>query len=160
MNTAAGREIAVPSTTVFMNFLKVQFDEMKTGLQNTLKTQQFLCITTDVWSSRAQSYLGMTVHFFDDKFDRESYVLALRELKAKQTYDVLTTEIIKVLNDFEIDVDQVTHIVTDGGSAFCKAFKVYGKSIDHLIERVDCRNDAEEEDVTPFIQYDDGEYFL
>lgn len=124
LNIVGGREISLPSTTSFMNFLKDQFEEMKKKLKQLLDKQNYLCITTDVWSSRAQAYLGMTVHFIDEKFERQSFVLAFRELRQKQTHKVLTSEIVKVLEEYGIIVDKVTHIVSDGGSAFCKAFKV------------------------------------
>lgn len=108
-----------------MKFLKDQYDEMKKRLTILLGKQKYICITTDVWSSRAQSYLGMTVHFINANFERESYVLSFRQLEHKQTYEELTSEIVAVLREYEIVVDKITHIVTDGGSAFCKAFKVF-----------------------------------
>lgn len=133
---------------------------MKTKLVLLLSKQSYLCVTADVWSSRAQSYLGMTVHFINDNFERESFVLALRQMNGRQTNEVLTLEIVKVFKEYGICVDKVTHIVTDGGSAFCKAFKVYGKSVDHLVDNVNAPNMLEgEEDVSPFIQHEDGEYF-
>lgn len=124
LNTVAGREVSLPSNTSFMNFLKNQFDDMRKRLRALLEKQKYICITTDVWSSKAQSYLGMTVHFINERFERESYVLSFRQLKHKQTYEVLTSEIVAVMKEYGIDVDKITHILTDGGSAFCKAFKV------------------------------------
>lgn len=125
LSTAAGRDLSLPSTTLFMKFLKEQYDEMRKRLRLLLDKQKYLCITTDVWSSRAQSYLGMTVHFINENFERESYVLSFRQLHHKQTYKELTSEIVAVLKEYGIVVDKITHIVTDGGSAFCKAFKVF-----------------------------------
>lgn len=161
LNAVAGKKVSIPSTTVFMNFLKTQYDEMKKKLSEKLNKHKYVCITTDVWSSRAQAYLGMTVHFINDDLVRESYVLSFRQLHKKQTNDVLMAEIVKVLADYDIKVEKVTHIVTDGGSAFCKAFKVYGRGSDHLVEEVANEPDAEgEEDVAQFMQYDDGESFF
>lgn len=159
----AGHEVRIPKTGIFMNFMKDQFNLMKTKLTEHLNEQEYLCVTCDVWSSRAQSYLGMSVHFIDDDFERESYVLAFRELKYKQTHVVMAKEIIKVFAEHGIHVEKITNIVTDGGSAFCKAFKVYGKGSDPLIEIVETietndKNDDNDENY-PFIQYDDGEYF-
>lgn len=161
INLVAGRSIQIPSTTTFMNFLKTRYEEMKTSLGQLLSKRRYLCVTADVWSSRSQSYLGMTVHFLNESFERESFVLAFRQLTTRQTYAVLASEILKVFNEYSILVDRVTHIVTDGGSAFCKAFKIFGKSVDHLIDRANTSDDVDdmEQNMSPFIQYEDGEYF-
>lgn len=130
---------------------------MKEKLTNLLKTQKYLCITADVWSSRAQAYLGMTVHFINEQFQLESFVLAFRRLNKKQTHNYLTSEIRKVLGEFGISVQKITHIVTDGGSAFCKAFKVYGRSVDHLIDRSDVPVDDEDGE-DGFMRNENGEH--
>lgn len=91
-----------------MNFIDEQFNVMKLKLTDALKRQDHICVTCDVWSSRAQSYLGMTVHFLNANFERESFMLAFREMKHKQTHDVLAREIIKVFSDYGINVEKVT----------------------------------------------------
>lgn len=61
---------------------------------------------------------------------------------------------------------KVTNIVTDGGSAFCKAFKLFGKSVDTLVEPVQISNEDNaieneaDPNELPFIQHEDGEPFL
>lgn len=69
MNTVAGKSIALPSTTTFMKFLKEVFDEMKKKLIDLLIRQDYICVTCDVWSSHAQAFLGMTVHFIDENYE-------------------------------------------------------------------------------------------
>lgn len=118
-----------------MQFLKNRYDEMKAKLTVILGKQEYICITCDVWSSRAEAFLGMTVHFINDEYELESFILAFRQLKQRQTHDVMAIEISKVLTEFEIIVGKITHIVTDGGSAFGKAFKVFGKGSDPLVEK-------------------------
>lgn len=141
-----------------MNYLKQQYDETKKKMMLILNKQRYLCITADVWSSRAQAYLGMTVHYINDDFIQKSFVLSFRRMEKRQTNQILTAEIVKVLNDFGISVDKITHIVTDGGSAFCKAFKVYGRCADQLVEYNDPSN-QDEDGIAPFIRNDDGEHF-
>lgn len=170
VTTLSGRAIRIPSSSSFINLLSKRFENMKMALIDLLAEQNQICITCDVWSSRAQSYLGMTVHFLNDEFERQSYVLAFRELKCKQTNDVLARVISDVLNDFNITIDKVTHIITDGCAAFCKAFKVFGTGSDPLIDFIDFENcdddeniaentNLNERDAMPFIQYEDGEVF-
>lgn len=156
----------MPSTGYFMKSLSANFDTMISALKNTLLNQEFVCITCDVWTCRAQAYIGMTVHFLTDDFERKSFVLAFRQLKGRQTNVELSTEIARVLNEFSLSKDKVTHIVTDGCSAFTKGFKRYG-SCDEMaalfedIPNEDIVEDIESntEDDAPFMQNEDGEFF-
>lgn len=134
--------------------------------------QKYVCVTCDVWSSHAQAYLGMTVHFYNDRLQLESYVLAFRQLKERQTHAVMASEILKVFQEYGIEVKKITNIVTDGGSAFGKAFKVYGVGSDPLTEKHHSQNiddvipelmeteDENEAETIPFMQHEDGELFL
>lgn len=160
LELTAGREVIIPSTHEIMNTLNAQYNEIKIRLIERISQQKYVCTTSDIWSSRAQAYFCMTVHFINSEFERESYVLAFRELKYKQTYKEITEIIRQVLREYEIDPDKVTHIITDGGSAFCKAFKMYGKSVDTLVEATQ-RIDENDDDIdrVPFIEIDDGEPF-
>lgn len=86
LETVCGRKILMPSRHKFMATLESRFNEMKSTLREILSKQKYLCVTADVWSSRAQSYLGITVHFLDEMFVRNSYLLALKSLRgAKHT---------------------------------------------------------------------------
>lgn len=94
-------------------------------------------VTADVWSSRAQSYLGMTVHFLNHEFKRESYVLAFKQLHTRQTYKELALAMDQIFDDYNIKKSQIRNIVTDGGSNFCKMFKMYGRSMDATVTTYD-----------------------
>lgn len=148
-----------------MQSLSTRYDQVRTKLVDILKEQKYICITTDVWSSRAQAYLGMTVHYLTSTFERKSFLLAFRSLNEKQTHEVLAAEINKILEEFGLPNYKVTHILTDGGSAFCKAFKRYGNQHDTFVEDIQIEDIITEEptDVVPsmpYIQNEDGEFFL
>lgn len=73
----------------------------------------------------------------------------------------------EILNEFELAKEKITNIVTDGGSAFCKAFKEFGKNNDMLVEAIGLDENDDNEDLsenaalreTPFMQNNDGELF-
>lgn len=169
----------MPSRHKFMSTLDAHFKEVKTELKMLLSKQSHICVTADVWSSRAQSYLGVTVHFINESFDRESYLLGFKQLKQRQTYDVLAKALDEIFKDFGIEKSQITNIITDGGSAFCKMFKKYGDSIDVIclntngeeIELADSENveavddganvaETELDIVQQFMQDENGEEFV
>lgn len=136
---------------------------MKTALKSILADQKFVCTTCDVWSSRTMSFLGITVHYLNERFIRKSYVLAFRFVIGRQSYDVLSKILTDVFKEYGITIEKITHVVTDGGSAFCKAFRIYGTrndEIDSEIENEEMMIDEEEESSQelPFIQAN-GEHF-
>lgn len=170
LETLSRRKVEMPSTKYFMECLKNRYEGVRIKIKNMLDAQTNICLTADVWSSRAQAYLGITVHFITETFERKSFLLAFRQLKGRQTHDVLAAEICKILRDFGIANEKITNIVTDGCSAFCKAFKRFGTQHDPFVEDVVEDNGENEEDETskvdrycnevPFIQNEDGELLV
>lgn len=55
-------------------------------------------------------------------------------MKSKQTHKELSVELRNILSSFENKNEQVTNICTDGGSAFCKAFRIFGNVHDKLVD--------------------------
>lgn len=145
LETVSGRKISMPTRHKHMNTLHFEFIKVKDALRKRLSEQNYLCLTADVWSSRSQSYLGVTVHFLNEKHERESYLLACKQLFTKQTYKELAQAMDEILKDFGIKKSQVTNIVTDGGSSFCKMFKVYGQSIDAVVSTYNNDEENDEE---------------
>lgn len=133
LETVAGRKLDVPTRYKIMTTLDSEYEKMKTCLKEWLEKQIYLCVTADAWTSHAQSYLGVTVHFIDEAFNRRSYLLAFKQMKYRQTYDILGKTVDAIFHDFGITHSQITNIVTDGGSAFCKMFKKYGDQIDAIV---------------------------
>lgn len=71
---------------------------------------------------------------------------------------------IQVLQEYGISVEKVTNIVTDGGSSFCKAFKVYGKGSDSLTENethniLTETGEENDDDEQPFMHVDGHDEF-
>lgn len=165
LESVSGRKILMPTRHKLMKSLDEEFGKVNGELKKLLAQQEYLCITADVWSSRAQSYLGVTVHFLNDKYQRESFVLAFRELKGKQTYFELANMLDQIFKEYSIKKSQITNIVTDGGSAFCKMFKKYGDSIDVIVtntngDEIEESNSAAQDGnivVTEFMEGENGE---
>lgn len=147
-----------------MRVLSSQFETMNAKIINIIAEQQYVCTTADVWSSAALSFFGMTLHYLTFDFVRISILIAFRQMKYKQTNKEIAEIIRNIFREYKILSKKVTHVVTDGGSAFCKAFKVYGVGADPLVDsniENNLGNMDEDYDVDdlPFIQYEDGEQF-
>lgn len=167
LETVSRRKIIMPSRYGLMKSLDSRFVKMKNILKEHLSKQKYLCATTDVWSSRAQSYLGVTIHFINSEFKRESYLIGFKQLNFKQTYDELGRKIHEIFADYGIKTQQLTNIVTDGGSNFCKMFKIYGKELtafeyvndDPIEDDVVVDMDEQTEPRTTQFMEDNGELF-
>uniref|UniRef100_A0A673N975 BED-type domain-containing protein n=1 Tax=Sinocyclocheilus rhinocerous TaxID=307959 RepID=A0A673N975_9TELE len=98
---------------------------MKKSVTEAMRGVEYICTTTDCWSSRRRSFIGMTAHWIDpDNLHRCSAALACRQLKGSHTFDVLAAAIHDIHSEFEIHEKVVC--ITDNGSNFLKAFRVYG----------------------------------
>lgn len=92
-------------------------------------------------------------------------------MKGRQTNEELAVEMASVLDEYGLNVDKVTNIVTDGCAAFTKSFRRFG-----VCDRLATSGEIEIEDVPsddfddidaieaetsmPFIQNEDGELFV
>lgn len=142
LEMVSGREIHIPTATTIMLTLSSKFNEMKDKILSELSQQRHVCVTTDIWTHSARSYLGISVHFFDKKWKHKSYILAFRFLKERHTFDYLARCLYEIFNEFKLSIDQISHVVTDGGSNFCKAFKVFGNKTDfsRSLAAIECMN--------------------
>lgn len=85
-------------------------------------------VTIDLWSTRQKSYLGETIHWFDESLNRKSACLAIRRVKGSHTFDVLGRVIEEIHLQFNI-VKKLSVETTDNGSNFLKAFREFGSGL-------------------------------
>uniref|UniRef100_I3JQD7 HAT C-terminal dimerisation domain-containing protein n=1 Tax=Oreochromis niloticus TaxID=8128 RepID=I3JQD7_ORENI len=100
---------------------------MKSIIIKKLSTVNCVATTTDCWSARQHSYLGVTCHWIDDiSLQRHSAALACRPLKGLHTFDVLAAALEEIHSEYHIR-EKVTRTTTDSGSNFLRAFQLYGE---------------------------------
>lgn len=155
----SGRKIKLPAPKTFDSLLRNETDILNENLKDLLSKQEYVCETIDAWSSRASSYVGITVHFLDEiTLERKSYVLAFREVKFKQTHINLAKFIHEVNKEFGLSPSKVRYAVTDGGSAFVKAFEKYGNNHDSEITYINADDDPNDDGNGGFIVIDDEDF--
>lgn len=148
----SGRLLQMPTIPKTIQTLSKRFDLMKFNMRNELKEQEHVCLTADVWSHRTRSYLGVSVHYYDSAWNRKSYILAFKHLTQRHTFDYLARRLCEIMNDYGLTVAQVRHIITDGGSNFCKAFREFGANDDfresfvEMVENQEDNSDNEDEE--------------
>ena len=91
-----------------MKLLKIAWKVFKAKV----KDQLHVCTTVDVWSTKARSFLGVTVHWIDKvMLSRESAALACRRFKGSHTYDRIAELLDEIHNDFGLTHDKIQTMV-------------------------------------------------
>lgn len=163
---------AVMSRTTVRRKIDSATSKMKESLKNEMKEVPYIATTTDCWTARRRSFIGVTAHWLDPcSFERRSAALACRQLRGSHTFDALAAVLTDIHAEYEISL-KVVRTTTDNGSNFVKAFRVFGQQDENnneelvaegTIEEVgeDCdASDGEEEveliDVEAILEEDDG----
>ncbi|ODM88628.1 putative AC9 transposase [Orchesella cincta] len=113
------------------------------ALKKTLAEVDWMCATADIWASRHRSFMGLTIHWLTEDLKRKSAILALQRFQGVHSNDKIAEMLCKIFESFDVS-NKIVNVITDNGSNFVKAFKVY--SIDAAIQRVeDDGNEMEQE---------------
>lgn len=100
--------------------------DINSKVKETIKFQNYVCTTADIWSSKSRSFMGVTAHWIDEHLERQSAALACRRLKGSHTYDKTAETLFDINSEFGLSCNQIISTVTDNGSNFVKAFKDFG----------------------------------
>uniref|UniRef100_A0A671TQG9 HAT C-terminal dimerisation domain-containing protein n=1 Tax=Sparus aurata TaxID=8175 RepID=A0A671TQG9_SPAAU len=114
-----------PCSKTFAKYLDAEYPKMNTELKKCFEEVDFLSTTADIWTAHNRSYLGVTAHWLDPHSpERKKAALACRRFKGSHMYDSIATELDNIHSSFSIS-NKITATVTDNGSHFVKALKVY-----------------------------------
>lgn len=120
------QHMVLPHSRVIANELKAKYEYYVKMLTELIENQNFICLTADIWSSNNKSYLGMTCHYINEtNYNRHSYVLACKRIKGSHTHLNISKVITKIMQEYKINCEKVSHIVTDNASNFGKAFRIF-----------------------------------
>jgi len=113
-----------------------KYQEMDTKIILELSKISNICIAADLRSAFTRSYLGVSCHWIDeDTLIRKNLELACKRVRGLHTYDILDEELQNIFLKFKIQ-NKITSVVTDNGSNFIKAFKVFDINDDEDDENI------------------------
>ena len=96
--------------------------ELFGSLSMTLKDGHY-SVTCDVWSSLAlDSYLGLTIHFISEDFERKMIVLRCLPYNASHTGESIKGGVLFVLEKWGLSIGNFHCIVTDTAANMRRAF--------------------------------------
>lgn len=118
-------------------------NEIKESLISDMKTARKVCVTADHWTSFRKGYIGVTGHWYNSDNERVHACLALRRVRGSVTYDVIAELLQDIFHEYGIAA-KISHCITDAGSNFVKAFKVYTDAgTESTDQEEDTENDTE-----------------
>ena len=99
---------------------------VKEIVKNKLNASSTVCLTTDIWTSRAsQGYMTVTCHFIDESWLLKTFVLETFHLSTSQSAQNITAELIRIAKEWEIS-DKVVALVTDNAANAVAAARLTG----------------------------------
>ncbi|KAL4084938.1 hypothetical protein QTP88_027804 [Uroleucon formosanum] len=133
-NIGITKKINVPSRRNLGRKIHNLFENNKEKIINDIKDIKYVCTTTDVWSSKKRSFLGVTIHWIDvDNFERRSSSLARRRFRGTHSYDRIDDILQDIHLEYNLDSSKIIATITDNGSNFVKAFKAFGVKLTHFV---------------------------
>ena len=129
--------------------LKRRYGDLATTISQNIKSilndVSYVATTTDGWSMRGRSFVGVTAHWIDPNTIKRFWAaLSCERLQGSHTYDVLAGALSSIHIKFGI-AKKVVSTTTDNASNFVKAFRMFG-SVDEEIDE-DEEDDTVDEDL-------------
>ena len=86
-----------------MRKLQTKYEEVKARVKKCLESAAQVCLTTDIWTSRAtQGYITVTRHFRDELWLMQTFVLETFNLTVSHTAENIAAELKRIANDWLI----------------------------------------------------------
>jgi len=107
-----------------------RYKEMQAKMTDEFSSLKYICTTVDIWSLNNRGFLGTTAHWIDqESLHRKSAALCFTRFKGRHTYDTIAAALEQVNVKYGI-IGKVSITVTDNGSNFIKAFRIFGQPDD------------------------------
>lgn len=115
-------QYTIPSRGKLTGILHTKFLSAVKFISDALRNK-FLTLTTDMWTDEynCQSYLGLTVHFLDDKSQMESFNLAVEPFPDSHTHENIIHVFNVVLERFGINDGMIDFVISDNAANIKKA---------------------------------------
>ena len=108
-----------------VKLLKKTHETVNKKIMEELKQVSYVTLTTDMWSSKdsKDSYYGITVHYWlSESSSLKSRILDCSKFKNAHTSEELSKEILKILEEFGINV-KISGALSDNANSIKRALK-------------------------------------
>ena len=135
------RAISPKYNVIGESTLKRRYGDLATTISQNIKSMlndvSYVATTSDGWSIRGRSFVGVTAHWIDPHTMKQLWAaLSCERLQGSHTYDVLAGALSSIHIKFGIS-KKVVSTTTDNASNFVKAFRTFGSVEEELDDTVD-----------------------
>ncbi len=122
-------QFAIYSCHYLTGQVENQYHKMLEDIHHVLSRASAVCTTADLWTSHNRSFFGTTVHWVEiSTLKRKSAALACSRFRGRHTFDMIATTLEEIHSKFHLS-EKVLGTVTDNGSNFVKAFKMFSEPV-------------------------------
>jgi len=94
-------------------------------VSNALASVDSFALTTDMWTScHNQAYTGLTVHYVDDCYQLQSYLLKTVEFPESHTGSNILEELEAILEEWKSPQDNLSAVTTDNETTIVSALEI------------------------------------
>lgn len=105
----------IPSRQTISNRIKLIYDNVRTAINEELKTINNIAFTTDIWTSRKNySFITVTVHFINDKWELKSVTLSTKEFSEQHSAYNISIKLKDIINEWGLH-NKIIACVHDNG---------------------------------------------
>ncbi|XP_058827230.1 zinc finger BED domain-containing protein 6-like [Topomyia yanbarensis] len=122
-----------PLETQFTKLIHNKYETLKETIRNRLHSTGSICLTTDIWTEmmNVKSYSRITGHFIHD-FQLMSCLLGVIKCDQSKTGAYIADLLLDCCNGWDIELDNVSCVVTDNGANIVNAVKLQFGEKRHL----------------------------
>jgi hypothetical protein len=107
-----------------MRKLPEKFKQVKAKVKIQLNDAAYVCLTTDIWTSRTtEGYITVTCHFIGESWQMVSFVLETFNLCVNHTAENIAAELVRIADEWNI-TEKVVAIVTDNAANMVVAIRI------------------------------------
>ncbi|KYN21167.1 hypothetical protein ALC57_06461 [Trachymyrmex cornetzi] len=119
-----GKQLHHLCTRTLVRKIEQSYNNKMSNIKDEISKVNYICTTADIWTSHSRRFMGVTVHWIDEKsLKRISYAIACRRFSGSHTHDRIANILNEIHLKYEITREKLIATVTDNGSNFVKAFK-------------------------------------
>ena len=140
--------VELPNRKSISLYLQNAYELMVKKIKEVLEGVSQVSTTADVWMAHRKSYLGMTIHWIEQKSlkQRKAAIACIRIIGC-HTYDVIAAKIEEVHRNFRL-IGKISATVTDNESNFIKAFATFAvqEPVSDEVNSFACDDDDDDDD--------------
>ena len=114
------QSVELPNRKSISLYLQNAYELMVKKIMEVLEGVSQVSTTVDIWTAHHKSYLGMTIHWIEQKsLKRRKAAISCIRIIGRHTYHVIAAKIEEVHRNFGL-IGKISATVTDNGSNFVK----------------------------------------